>query len=661
MNKILLILAFAVACGFATAQTSSIFQISPIPMCWSIGGTDSLVTAYWLFSSREATPRVVSYLSATGTQVTVVGGTLSFGYCGQGGSADGYTVLALCDDDTPFFRLVDVETSTSAGDFDTDWQPYTPSGAVTGAPCRDLEYEKVCLLDSISPSNIVTFYRFYNIADDVTYDLDYELIGIYTPTGTVISCEGNANVLLRRIAGNTETIAGNTDTTYLSTVLCAYDSLTGAYSRAVEVIRTLVSGQVVATTVVELDGSTADLTGQYLSNCGTTRSGGTQPDSCECVYNIYQENHDVDTVFVDSRNYRVAYDVVTTRNCANLGAEEIDRQNLTQTFASTQRRQWFFNVTEGNFVDSLQLLFYNPDTVIGFTFNPAKVASYYPAILTDIDTSDLRCALGNLANMQIAIDTLMGYIIQEFITANSLGPVINYSTYSVSVYAGSSGRCGISIAWDVYNLPTVPYINIPFTTNPNYLLSGPGVSNGGQAIGETARATTGNYTACNTISTSQQYFFTNLSLLNPSNQIVPAVPPTFVSQQATTTTTTCTETGPQCPSTGLDTTGVIVLNNCLPICDTIEVRVINDVPCMVLNIADHVDADGISVTLNAATYNSIAIAVITGPVVVTVNGVDVTYPSGFSAMWSAPNACNLLAEEIIVNAAGGQAIISTLR
>ncbi|MBX2927010.1 MAG: hypothetical protein KF852_04180 [Saprospiraceae bacterium] len=654
LKNIFLILILAACSLSAQAQSNSIFQISPMPVCWNTGSVDSSLVAYWLFSGRENAPRVISYLTPLGAVATVAGGTVTFGYCGSGGgSVDSYYVMPLCDDGTPFYRLVDLTTATTGGDFDIDWQPYTPAGTITDAPCTDLEYEKVCLLDSISPGNIVTFYRFLSITTNSSFDLDYELMGLYVPTGTVLSCAGNDNNLLRRIAGNT-------DTTYLSTQLCVYDSLTGAYSRVVEVIRTIVAGQVVATLVVELDGTPANLSGQYLSNCGTTRTPGTLPDSCQCVYSIYQENHVVDTVFVNSRDYRVAYDVVTTRNCAGLGPAEIDRQNLTSTFQSNNRRNWFFNIQVDNILDSINLLFFNPDTVLGFTFNPSKVATRYPALLGVVDTADFRCALGNLANMQIAYDTLIGYIIQEFVTANALGPVINYSNYTVSI-TNSAGRCQVNIAWDVYNLPTVPYVNIPYFTNPDYYLS-PGISNGGQGMGETARVTSGSYSeACSPIATSEQYFFTNLSLSTPENQILGASPPLYINSPSTITSTTCDETGPLCPTSGRDTTNVIILNNCVSICDTVKVLVVNDMPCAVQGLPEHVAANSSSVTLLAGTYNSIAIAVISGTVIVNVGGIDVTYPPGFSATWTAPNGCAFLTEPILINAAAGSAIISTLR
>jgi len=79
--KFLIILLFA-ALGNAFAQSNSIYQIAPMAVCWRTPmNVDSNLVAYWLFSSRETTPKVVSYLTASGTAVVVAGGTVQNGFC----------------------------------------------------------------------------------------------------------------------------------------------------------------------------------------------------------------------------------------------------------------------------------------------------------------------------------------------------------------------------------------------------------------------------------------------------------------------------------------------------------------------------------------------------------------------------------------------------
>jgi len=84
--KLLIILLFA-ALGDAFSQGNSIYQISPMPVCWTTPeNVDSNLISYWVFSSRDPTPKVVSYITAVGTQVVVAGGSIQHGFCCCSGS-----------------------------------------------------------------------------------------------------------------------------------------------------------------------------------------------------------------------------------------------------------------------------------------------------------------------------------------------------------------------------------------------------------------------------------------------------------------------------------------------------------------------------------------------------------------------------------------------
>ncbi len=59
-----------------------IFDIAPAPMCWNTGSADSSITRYILLSARTPeNPLPLVYRNAEGQNVTLVGGSLTYGYC----------------------------------------------------------------------------------------------------------------------------------------------------------------------------------------------------------------------------------------------------------------------------------------------------------------------------------------------------------------------------------------------------------------------------------------------------------------------------------------------------------------------------------------------------------------------------------------------------
>ena len=114
-------------------------------MCWDSSGTNITVVRLSLYIvGSNLAPKVTTYHNLAGENVNPDEADLSWGDCdGNGGggavSTNDYELIELCDDGTPFYRLIKVDgsddSSSSLGDFDTDWASYTVSGTVDVGPC----------------------------------------------------------------------------------------------------------------------------------------------------------------------------------------------------------------------------------------------------------------------------------------------------------------------------------------------------------------------------------------------------------------------------------------------------------------------------------------------------------------------------------------------
>lgn len=114
------------------------------PVCWDNSGTDSTIYQVALYITGESQPAIVRYESYDGTPITVGSDEVTIGPCsgdagGPGAPGVDYLLISLCDDGTPFYRLIRIDESddstTDLGDFDTDFSAYTVSGSVTSGPC----------------------------------------------------------------------------------------------------------------------------------------------------------------------------------------------------------------------------------------------------------------------------------------------------------------------------------------------------------------------------------------------------------------------------------------------------------------------------------------------------------------------------------------------
>jgi hypothetical protein len=96
MKKIILLSLFLLAAIAGRGQ--AIYDLEVLPMCWTIGEVDSTLYAYWQLSSRDDQAKVLSYLNLLGQKVTVTGGTLKPGYCGQVSAANVVTDIEVLQD-----------------------------------------------------------------------------------------------------------------------------------------------------------------------------------------------------------------------------------------------------------------------------------------------------------------------------------------------------------------------------------------------------------------------------------------------------------------------------------------------------------------------------------------------------------------------------------
>ncbi|MFM9952405.1 MAG: hypothetical protein ACKV1O_31030 [Saprospiraceae bacterium] len=128
--RLLTILFLLGALAQVRAQGNSIYSIAPMAVCWTTDAdVDSNLIAYWLFSSRETTPKVVSYLTASGTAVVVAGGTVQNGFCCCNSSQD--TIGIEINGDTLILTQNSIVYTYIGGAGDDDWRWVDPGAGET--------------------------------------------------------------------------------------------------------------------------------------------------------------------------------------------------------------------------------------------------------------------------------------------------------------------------------------------------------------------------------------------------------------------------------------------------------------------------------------------------------------------------------------------------
>lgn len=83
--------------------------------------------------------------------------------------------------------------------------------------------------------------------------------------------------------------------------------------------------------------------------------------------------------------------------------------------------------------------------------------------------------------------------------------------------------------------------------------------------------------------------------------------------------------------------------------------------CLNQNRAENQQVSGTTLTVSANTVNSLAVAVTSGSVTITANGSSVTYSSGQTVQWTAPNPCEYLTNTITIDATSGTALVATIK
>lgn len=217
--KVLIILFFA-SLGNAFGQGNSIYQIAPMAVCWNTPeNVDSNLVAYWLFSSRETTPKVVSYLTASGTAVVVAGGTVQNGFCCCSGSQD--TLGIEINGDTLILtQNGETYTYIGGGGADDDWRWVDPGADET-------MYEAIYRMGKISVFTedtthavlVDSTYRFMTDGSTSFFEwlrgtegfVDYKTLMFRAPGGATGAPQNDANniTIARTNATTTRTNLGN--------------------------------------------------------------------------------------------------------------------------------------------------------------------------------------------------------------------------------------------------------------------------------------------------------------------------------------------------------------------------------------------------------------------------------------------------------------------
>lgn len=111
-------------------------------VCWDNAGTKTTLVQLTLYVVGENfSPKVVSYHNLQGLPVSLgLNPTFTFGSCDEGVNAvpSDYEIQNLCDDGTPFFRILEISANgdvTVLADYDANLVAYEVTGGTTFGPC----------------------------------------------------------------------------------------------------------------------------------------------------------------------------------------------------------------------------------------------------------------------------------------------------------------------------------------------------------------------------------------------------------------------------------------------------------------------------------------------------------------------------------------------
>jgi hypothetical protein len=179
--------------------------IQLVPVC------DDGTTAFAMMQSviGQTNPTLLKYIDAEGNDYTIAGAgsTLTAGYCvGDSGTAAAdleYNVLTMCDDGTPFYRLLITTNGTpTTTDYELDLTTtYTPSGTVDVGPCYSIATASLNRTASITTGTIAAGAFSYTICNTGLADGTVTVNGVTSKLipGSCTSYRGYLNPVTRKL------------------------------------------------------------------------------------------------------------------------------------------------------------------------------------------------------------------------------------------------------------------------------------------------------------------------------------------------------------------------------------------------------------------------------------------------------------------------------
>jgi hypothetical protein len=298
-------------------------------------------------------------------------------------------------------------------------------------------------------------------------------------------------------------------------------------------------------------------------------------------------------------------------------------------------------------------------TVITVDLNPATVQASYPALT--LNAADFTFDGSNAVQMAIAYEQVVSHAVSLQLGG---GVQVNeLTTISLST--------GVSIQFQLHHAPLYPYALFTFSGDADYVAPvGTGAFLEGYGNANRSTETSSfNIESCGDIFTQEQGVFLDWEQSNPLQLVPnPSLTSTII-EGLSNAVRTCSASPAFCAELA---TSSVALDGCITICDTLDVRMVPFDTLSVQVVAMPADTCGVKVpghrrltsfsdTYAADTYNSLSLTVISGTVSVTIDGITVEYPSGYSARWAAPDPCDRLSESFLIDANNGSVIIASLQ
>jgi hypothetical protein len=395
-----------------------------------------------------------------------------------------------------------------------------------------------------------------------------------------------------------------------------------------------------------------------------TTPGQDLYSDCQCAYKILQQDHRVSELRGGTdQDWTVEFQEVVTRQCDGQSSPEVIRRDtLTKTvdISTSARLQYFWNFTaNGQYIDQVDFRVYtdaSTPTIVSVDFNPSTVQASYPGLT--LDPADFSYDGSNYLAMNAAF---------QLVLDEALPVTVNAVTTLTSI------DVNLSIFTQVLHQPNYPYISLPWTddTDRNVVSTIPQNKIGFGKPGFGTNTVTSTYAEqCEGIYSDHYGLYIEWDSAFPL-ALQPILSPVATLRPGESNETAFCDAPPSTCSELA--TSMVTLDGCVTICDTLDVRVvpsIDTIPVQVVampadtcgvKVPGHRRLTSFSDTYAADTYNSLSLTVISGTVSVTIDGITVEYPSGYSARWAAPDPCDRLSESFLIDANNGSVIIASLQ